>query len=259
MVYWHLFRKSFACNMQYRLSHLINNAASAIFGFVYIAIWTGVLTGKEQKSPYSILDMTYYMGASQCILWMTVFLTAGLGIQLGVRNGAISIELARPVSYYFYVVSQEAGRIAYNALFRSLPIGLIFSLTVGFYVPSHWTTLGYSLLSLLLAIGISLNIFYLIGISSCWTTEISWAHFIILTLMFSLGGQMVPLTFLPEFLSQLAKWLPFAGVVYYPVLIFLEKADHSVLLLQAGWLLVLFFANHWITAAARQKVEIQGE
>ncbi|WHY74063.1 ABC transporter permease [Fictibacillus enclensis] len=214
--------------------------------------------GQRATKPVQHIGHDILYGCQSMHLVVTVFLTAGLGIQLGVRNGAISIELARPVSYYFYIVSQEAGRIAYNALFRSLPIGLIFSLTVGFYVPSHWTTLGYSLLSLLLAIGISLNIFYLIGISSCWTTEISWAHFIILTLMFSLGGQMVPLTFLPEFLSQLAKWLPFAGVVYYPVLIFLQKADHSVLLLQAGWLLVLFFANHWITAAARQKVEIQG-
>ncbi|MED2973700.1 ABC-2 family transporter protein [Fictibacillus sp. B-59209] len=258
MVYWLLFKKSFSRNMQYRLSHLINNAASAIFGFVYIAIWTGVLAGKEQKSPYSIMDMTYYMGASQCILWMTVFLTAGLGIQAGVRNGAISFELARPTNYFFYITSQEAGRIGYNALFRSLPIGLIFTFTVGFYTPEHFPVYVYTFLSVILAVGISLNIFYLIGISSCWTTEISWAHFINLTLMFSLGGQMVPLTFLPGPLSQFAGWLPFAGVVYYPVMIYLEKANSSVLLIQGGWLLFLLLLNQWITFLARQKIEIQG-
>ncbi|MGG1571774.1 ABC transporter permease [Fictibacillus sp. NRS-1165] len=258
MVYWLLFRKSFSRNMQYRLSHLINNAASAIFGFVYIAIWSAVLTGKEQNSPFSIMDMTFYMGASQCILWMTVFLTAGLGIQLGVRNGSISLELARPTNYFFYITSQEAGRIGYNALFRSLPIGLIFTITVGFYIPAHPPTYGYTLLSVLLAVGISLNIFYLIGISSCWTIEISWAHFINLTLMFSLGGQMVPLTFLPGPLSIVAEWLPFAGVVYYPVMIFLEKASLSVLLIQVGWFLVLLLLNQWITFLARQKIEIQG-
>lgn len=258
MVYWLLFKKSFARNMQYRLSHLINNAASAIFGFVYIAIWTGVLTGKEHQSPYSIQDMTHYMAASQCILWVSVFLTAGLGIQLGVRNGAISIELARPTNYFFYITSQEAGRIAYNLIFRSLPIGLIFTFTVGFYFPGHFTTYLYTAVSVIMAAGISLNLYYLIGITSCWTTEISWAHFINFTLMFSLGGQLVPLTLLPHSFSQIAEWLPFAGIVYYPVMIYLEKTGESVILYQAFWFFALLIINHWITATARRKIEIQG-
>lgn len=77
MVYWILLQKSFMRNLQYKVAHLINNAASAIFGFVFIAIWTGVLQGKEQNSPYGVLDMTYYIAAVQCILWVSGFFNCG--------------------------------------------------------------------------------------------------------------------------------------------------------------------------------------
>jgi hypothetical protein len=38
-----LFRKTFWRYMQYRVNSLINNFGSAIFGFLYIAIWQGTL------------------------------------------------------------------------------------------------------------------------------------------------------------------------------------------------------------------------
>ena len=57
MVYWRIIRKSYRRNLQYRLSHLINNLASSIFGLVFIAIWAGVLKGKEVHGPYDLQTM----------------------------------------------------------------------------------------------------------------------------------------------------------------------------------------------------------
>jgi ABC-2 type transport system permease protein len=258
MVYWILLQKSFMRNLQYKVAHLINNAASAIFGFVFIAIWVGVLQGKEQNSPYGVMDMTYYIAAVQCILWVSGFLTAGLNIQNGVRNGAISLELVRPTNFFLYVTSQEAGRLVYNFFFRSIPIGLVFALTVGFYVPRSLPTYLFLCISIFLAIIISINLHYLVGISACWTTEISWAHFVNFTLLVGLGGQLIPIDFLPAPLSTVTQYLPFAGAIYYPVMIFLEKASSDVIIIQLVWAALLTLLNLWITERARQKLEIQG-
>lgn len=258
VVYWELFCKHIKLHFQYRMAHMINNLGSLIFGFIYIAVWTGVLTGKEADSPYTVADMTHYMAYSQTMLWITVFLTPGLGIANRVRTGAISLEMAKPVSYFAYTAAQEAGRLAYNACFRSAPILLVFAFTVGIYVPSEPLTYGLIALSTGIAVWLSINLFYLIGITACWTHEISGAHFMIVTLLFSLGGQMVPLDLLPGNLGMWAGWLPFAGVLYTPVMIYLEKAGFQALLLPAFWATVLTLFNLWLTGHARRKLEIQG-
>ncbi|MFC7373097.1 ABC transporter permease [Fictibacillus iocasae] len=258
MVYWLLFQKSYLRNMQYKLAHFINNAASAIFGFVFMAVWIGVLTGKESSSPYSVQDMVHYIGASQVFLWIGVFLTAGLNIQTGVRSGAISIELARPVHFFVYMIIQELGRIVYNLLFRSIPIAVVYACSVGFYFPKEASSILYVFISASLALCISLNLTYLVGLSSVWTTEISWAHFVLITLLFGFGGQLVPIDLLPEGIADVVALTPFPCVLYYPIMIYLEKSPPDVLWLQAGWAATLTLISLWATNIARSKVEIQG-
>ncbi|SEN47292.1 ABC transporter permease [Lihuaxuella thermophila] len=261
MIYWVLIKKSYLLQLQYRIAHLINNLGSLIFGFIYIAIWTGVLTGKEHATPYDIPDMVHYMAFSQCLLWVVAFLTPGLNVQNSVRTGAISIEMARPAAYFSVVISQEIGRIAYNFLYRSFPIGLVFAVTVGFYFPDRWETYLWTLLSILLAVWIGLNFQYLIGISACWTTEVTWAHLTYMTLLFGLGGQLVPVDLLPRILGQITPYLPFACMIYYPVVIYLEKSPSvpvAMIGIQLAWAAVLTGIGGWLTRLARRRLEIQG-
>lgn len=258
MVYWQIIQKSYRRNLQYRLSHLVNNVASAIFGFVFIAIWTGMLEGKAVIGPYDNKTMAHYIAMCQCILWMTAFLSPGLNIQIGVRSGAVSLDLIRPIHYFLYVISHEFGRIAYNACYRSIPIGLILGLAVGFHLPSSVESLLWALLSLLLAVYLGLLLFYLTGVISFWTVEIRWVHYILLSLLFGLGGQMIPLELYPGLLGQVAPYLPFSGLIYYPVMYCLELAEPIGILVQTGWAVVLTVMALWLTQRARRKLEIQG-
>ncbi|MFY0542844.1 ABC transporter permease [Brevibacillus sp. H7] len=258
MVYWRIIQKSYRRNLQYRLSHFINNIASSIFGLVFIAIWAGVLEGREADSPYSMETMGHYITLSQCVLWVSTFLTPGLGIQTGVRSGAVSLDLMRPVHYFLYVISHELGKVGYNALYRSIPIGGVLGLFVGFSFPDQPVTYLLASLSLLLAVYLGLLLFFLTGITSFWTTEIRWAHYIVITLIFGLGGQMIPVNLLPGWLGEIAPYLPFAGVLYYPVMIYLEQVSPSGLLIQLGWGLALTIAALAVTQKARRKIEIQG-
>lgn len=259
MVYWVILTKSFRRNLQYRLSHIINNFASAIFGFVFISIWVGVLEGKGTSvGLYSSSTMTYYIAFTQVLIWITTFLSQGLGIHLQVRTGAVSLDLMRPVNYFLYVLAQEAGRLLYNFLYRTLPIAIVYYVTVGFYIPRQPITYIMAPFSILLAVFIGLLLYYLVGLTSFWTTEIGGLHSILLTLLFGLGGQFVPLDLLPHWLSTIVLSLPFAGVLYYPTMIYLEQISPAVIGLQAIWAICLTSVCLILTRSARRRTEIQG-
>ena len=189
---------------------------------------------------------------------MTTFLSPGLAIPVGVRSGAVSLDLIKPVHYLWYMLSQECGRILYNACYRSLPIALLLSLAVGFRFPSSFYTCLLFVLSLLLGTFIGLLLFYLAGLASFWTTEIRWVHYILLSLVFGLGGQMIPLDLLPGVMGNIAPYLPFSCMIYYPVMTFLELAGPEALIVQGSWALVLTGIALAVTSLARRKVEIQG-
>ncbi|MFD2371243.1 ABC transporter permease [Brevibacillus sp. GCM10020057] len=258
MVYWRIICKSYRRNLQYRLSHFVNNLASSIFGLVFIAIWEGVLKGKQAPGPYDAQTMAHYIAAVQSVLWITAFLSPGLNVQVGVRSGAVSLDLLKPVHYLWYVLSQEAGRIAYNACYRSVPVALILGLAVGFFHPASLLTYGWAALSLLLGAYIGLLLFYHAGISSFWTTEIRWVHYILITLLFGLGGQMIPVDLMPGVMGMIASCLPFAAVISRPVTIYLELAPTSEIWTQAAWALALTGSALFLTRCARRKLEIQG-
>lgn len=209
-------------------------------------------------SPYSSSVMIGYIAFNQSILFLSTFLTAGLGVQEGVRSGAISLDLIRPVNFFLYTISQEAGRIAYNFFYRSLPIGLIFALTVGFSYPHHFVTYLWTFFSIALAAYIGLSLYYMVGISSVWTTEVRWAHFLNITLISGLGGTLIPIDMLPEPLASFALLLPFAGAVYYPSMIYLEQLSPAKIGFQAGWAVILTLISLALTAKARRRLEIQG-
>ncbi|EJL47017.1 ABC transporter permease [Brevibacillus agri] len=258
MVYWRLIRKSYRRNLQYRLSHLVNNVASAVFGLVFIAIWMGVLRGKQVHGPYDATTMAHYIAICQSVLWVTAFLSPGLHVQLGVRSGAVSLDMIKPVHYLWYTLSQEFGRLLYNACYRSLPIGILLGLAVGFYVPSHPLTYLLFPLSLLLAVYIAMLLFYLVGISSFWTTEVRWLHLILMSLLFGFGGQMIPVDLLPGILGEVAPFLPFAAMIYYPVMTWLELAPAHGIAVQVFWAVALTAIALLATGRARRKLEIQG-
>ncbi|NTU29070.1 ABC transporter permease [Brevibacillus sp. HB1.1] len=258
MVYWRIIRKSYRRNLQYRLSHVINNVASSIFGLVFIAIWTGVFSGKQVYGPYDVKTMGYYIAICQSVLWMTTFMSPGLNVQIAVRSGAVSLDMIKPVHYLWYMLSQEFGRLLYNACYRSVPIGLLLGLAVGFFFPSDPFTYFWFILSLLLGTYVGMLLFYLAGISSFWTTEIRWVHLILLSLIFGLGGQMIPIDLMPGMIGEVAPYLPFSAMIYYPVMTLLELAPPYGMLVQAGWALVLTAVALLVTNMARRKLEIQG-
>lgn len=245
-------------NTAYRWSHMVNNLASAIFGFIYISLWQAVAPESSATDPYTRSVITGMMVLAQTFAWVTCFLPAGLGIQQSVRSGSIALEMARPVPYFPAVLAREAGSLAYQALYRALPLAGLFAVAVGFPGPASAGHLALTLPSLLLGGYTGLTMVYMVGLSSLWTTEIRWAHWLHMGLFPLLSGGWIPADILPGWLGQLAPYLPYASLGYYPIRIYLGFDSWEGLLVQAAWAVALTFICQWLTARALRRVVVQG-
>src|SRR5690606_7468536 len=113
--------KAYRRHLQYRAAHMVNNVASAIFGFMYIAIWQAATSAHPAVDVYGGATMAHWVAFNQVMLWACVFVTRGLGIPEAVRSGAIGLELVRPLDFHLYSLSRELGTVGYNLLYRGLP------------------------------------------------------------------------------------------------------------------------------------------
>lgn len=249
--------KAYRRNLQYRAAHMVNNAASAIFGFIYMAIWQAAAAG-ETEGPYSAAIMAQWVAFNQVMVWLAVFLPFGLGIPDMVRTGAISLEMLRPLDFHLMVIFRELGTLCYNALFRSLPLALVFSSVIGVRAPERLATYPLLLVAVLLAAYIGLCQQYLVGITSFWTVQARWAWQLLNTFQVVLSGFMVPIELLPVPFSHIARVLPFATIHHDPSRIYLERAGVEALAWPVLWAVLLTLICRYATARARRKLEVQG-
>ena len=214
MLYFTLASKAYARNLQYR-------------GHTWYITWqvpslvTCMLASGSASGPTTSLENTgcrddqlHCIHAS--ITLISGFLTNGLGIPLSVRTGQIALDLMRPVHLFTHLMAREWGQIAYQFVYKSLPIYLLYSIVFFLKWPSEVWTLGYAALALTGASYLSICMNYIIGVTSMWTTESSWLHWANHALMNLMAGFFIPLEWLPEWLEQLAWLSPYPFYSMYP-------------------------------------------
>lgn len=245
--------------LEYRWAHMLNNIASAVFGFVYMAIWSAAAPSGAAPGGYTRELMLHYVALAQICAWVCLFgMGAGLGIPLAVRSGAVGQEMARPIGFFPYVISREAGTVGYNALYRSVPLAVIFSLLVGPPLPAAPAAALAGLGAMALSAYLGLCMGYLVGLIAFWTTEVRWAHWLFHSVNVLMSGGWVPVDILPGWLGTAAPYLPFASLLYHPIRLWLGLEQAGWLWVPAAWAVALTLVCTGTTRLAHRKVVIQG-
>ncbi|WP_248924845.1 ABC transporter permease [Paenibacillus hamazuiensis] len=257
MLFFTLVKKAYARNLQYRASHAINTFASIVFGLVYVCIWRGI--GENQPlGAYGLQGIVHYVAFNQVCLFITTFLTNGLGLQQSVRTGQISLELMRPVHLFYQLMAKEWGQIGYQALYKSLPIYLVYAAMFSMPVPANPIRWLETLAALALAAYISICINYLIGVAALWTTESGWLHWTNISMSMVFSGYLIPVEWLPGPFRDISRFSPYPYIQYYPTKIFLGMEHADVLPGSLLWCAVFTALCLLFTAMVRSKVEVQG-
>ncbi len=259
MVYAYLARTGYMRNTTYRWSHMLNNLASLVFGFLYISLWQAVAPETAAAGdPYNRATMVNMMIVAQVFAWTNGFLPHGLGIHLTIRDGTIATHMARPIPYFPMIIMREVGNVLYQFLWRGMPIAIMFAFTLGFPRPASGLSLLMTVPSLVLGSYVTMTLLYTVGITSLWTTEVRWAQWLYFTTLTLLSGGWIPADILPGWLGKVAPYLPFASQMYYPVRIYMGLSDPSGLLVQVAWAVAMTVWCLWITHRAQARIVVQG-
>lgn len=257
MLFAVLARKAYARNLQYRGSHLLHNAVSAVFGFIYASIWTG-LGSSTSLGEYGANGIVGYIAFNQAILWVTQFTTNGLGLEQSVRTGQIALDLMRPVHLFYQAMSREWGQVWYQFMYKSIPIYVLYVFIFSLRLPHDAAVVGWTALSLVMASYISICMNYLIGVAALWTTESRWLYWLNYAFAMLLSGFFIPIEWLPGWLRTISMFTPYPYQLYYPTRIYLGLQNGTAGLGALFWAIGFTCVCLLATAAMRRKLEVQG-
>lgn len=254
---WQKYSAITQINLQNQLAYVWDALGRSLFVvvilFIMVQLWT-VVYGGRAAAPIAGLSF-------QATIWY--FLLAEM-IELGkfrhdmhisqeVKDGSIAYTLIRPYNYLAYHFFNGLGDTV-------VKMGLIFLLGAPIVI---WYG-GLLPVSLLAATAVGLTVALALLLDFCMASMIGLLAFvtedtfsfrlIYQKMIFILGGLLIPLDFLPDWLQRIASWLPFSYVTYAParLLVSFDMALFGRLLLgQLFWIgvmsLLLWRQYRWAT------------
>jgi ABC-2 type transport system permease protein len=168
----------------------------------------------------------------------------------------VATELLRPASVLVVRLASTIG----NALPRlavCIAAGAGLSLvTVG--APPSGAALVLALPALVLGVTCNLAAQHAFAAAAFWIRDARSTWFLYQKFVFILGGMLLPLEVLPDWLHRVAAALPFAAMSYAPARLASGHVEPGLLLVQLAWLAVLSLAAGAAFAAGERRLQVVG-
>jgi ABC-2 type transport system permease protein len=246
--------------LQYRAAAVAGLGCQFFWGLILMMILEAFYRGSSETHPMSLPEAVAYIWLGQAFFAMLPFRAEG-DLDHLIRTGNVAYEWLRPVDVYRLWFSRTlATRIAPTAI-RAVPM-LTVVLIVGWVpLPEPANLLAFSA-ALLGAAMLTTAIAMVMNVSIFWTLSGRGVNILVSTLIFLLGGMIVPLPLFPEPLQPILKLLPFRGVIDTPGRLYLGHIPLSefpaAAAHQAIWIAVIIGFGHWLMKRASSRLVIQG-
>lgn len=214
---------------------------AAVSPLVYILFWQGTngaagWTREEIQSYYLLAIFMYASVMSHQEEHIAI---------VDIQEGALTAYLLKPYSYIRLLFYNE---ISYRTIQGALAV--LCLLCISFLFP-HLITVTNQLDIFLFSCVILVCAFFLtfifktvIGLLAFWTTEMRGIFEPVTFILVIFSGMLIPLAFFPDWLAKITSFLPFASMIYFPVLAFEGKLAMpqlwSVLGVQIAWIIALY-------------------
>src|SRR3954453_2483319 len=233
---------------------------NTVFGFLQAYILLAVFRHRSDVGGYDAADTVTYVWLAQALI-MTVYIFGWQELALRIRDGSIATDLARPLDPQRYWLPFDLGRAPHHLLFRGFLPFLVGALVFRLHYPTATDAAAF-LLSVALAVIVSLGFRFLYNVAAFWLVDIRGVMMVALTLSLFLSGMVLPLAFFPDWLRNVAHALPFASIMQAPIDIWLGKHHGlelaGVLVLQAFWAVVLLGLGRLALRGGAKRLVIQG-
>jgi ABC-2 type transport system permease protein len=256
-------RRSYRRFSTYRGATFAGVFTNTVFGFLMAYVLLAVVhdAGGNVGGLDANAAVTYTFVAQGFLATVGAFGELGIGERI--RTGDIVIDLYRPVDFQQYWLAQDLGRAAFQAIFRGIPPFLLGALVFDLQVPSSAGVWAAFVVSAALAVVVSFGCRFITSMSGFWLLDARGANQLATSVVMFFSGFIIPISFFPTWLADIARLLPFVAIVQLPLEIFLglqvgAGAIAEVLAVQVLWAVVLLGIGRLVLARATRKVVVQG-
>ena len=256
-----LIRASLQEKLVYRFDLLISILRNFILIFVFRYLWLALYGGRAEFAGVSLQQTLTY--ATMGVIVAPLFPNS-LVLDVGgrIRTGNILFDINRPLYFGNLLLYQMLGQFM-AALATSVAPMFFITLVFGNMTlpesPIVW--LAFSI-SLLLGFLIAFWIDFIVSLAGFWLTETWGLFFAKMSIVDGLGGKYLPLWIFPPFWMNIVMALPFRGIIYSALAIFIGQVPPSQIPAELGfqlaWVLILSLIGRWGYAAAVRKLSVQG-
>lgn len=184
-----------------------------LFIFVFFSLWQAIYQGGEVQG-YSLKQIVWYL----CITELLVFgCRTPVFSQMNedIKTGALAYQLIRPFHYIGFQFAGALGAMIFNLVSFGTMAVILGMVMVGPLPDFAFRYLPFGILSAVLGIVINFFLLMCLGLTALRLEENGAFYLIYQKLVFMLG-MFIPLEFLPAWLQQIARWLPFPYVAWAP-------------------------------------------
>jgi ABC-2 type transport system permease protein len=212
------FRTGFRASLEYRSNFLLSLVSAIAPIAIQGALWI-VLYGDDPSASlfgFSFEQMVAYTVIAQLVTRLT---RAGFEYDLNgdIRSGSLDRYLVKPMSYMgfrlFSFLGDKAGQSALMGLLLAAALG---ALSLFFSFSLAPAALGLFLLSLLLAFVLNFLIFWCVGLSGFWLTEIGFLFEAARITIVAVSGGILPLAVFGPAAERVLSLLPFRFTIQFP-------------------------------------------
>ncbi len=264
VLYLQFTRMTFLQMLAYRLRYYTGIATYLIFVAGNATVYRAIYASLPAGAAIGGYDLTSVIGYVS-IAWVgrsLVFNNIDREIAMQVSGGNIAQSLLKPVDFQRMIYFGALGELGFRFLLFTIPISLVIFPLFGLPGPAGPAAAAWGLVSFALAFLVNSGVNFITGAMALHLKSIEGlirAKFIVMEL---LTGTLVPLTFFPDSVRKVAEVLPFAGIAYVPVSIWMgtirDDAMLRALALQAFWAVLLYVIGAAVWAHGVRRTTVQG-
>lgn len=259
------FKIRFIQGLQYRAAAYAGVATQFAWGFMYIMLYETFYSSNPQMAPMEFSQLASYIWLQQAFLalFMTWFLDNEI-FQL-ISSGNVSYELCRPLDIYNLWFAKSCATRLSKTLLRCFPILIIayfLPTPYKFNLPSSINEATLFLLAMFCAFIVVVAYCMLVYILTFYTISPMGVRLAMVMTADFLSGGLVPLPFLPEWLTKYIYLSPFAAMQNVPFRIYSGNLSGygalEAIALQGIWAVILILFGKFLLSKTIKTVIVQG-
>lgn len=246
--------------LAYRFANWAGLFTNTFFLFFRAYALRACYEGRTEIGGLTASGIVAYVTVTQALL-MVIPQWSRFGLAANIRSGQIATDLTRPIGLLEALLAVRAGVTLYYFVVRFLPL-MVLGAVAGFVSwPNGVMSATGFMISVVLGAWLANLILILLEASAFWFGTERGLRYLVLGLSGLFSGLILPISFLPDSVQAISRWLPFEYTLYWPTRVYLglpSDALLSGLLTQALWVVLLTGLTQATLALGTRRLVVQG-